>query len=421
MANVADVSASPPTLRSGSLPELIDRETRRRLRRKVYVWASVTLLVAAVIGAFFALRPKPLPFAARFRQESVTQGDLVREVQATGRIEALVTVAVGAEISGRIAYVDVDYNQRVTQGQVMARFDRAALQAQLAQARAATATAQMLLAQAKTEQSQVARTLERVSRLYREHAASDADYESAQASDRLAQQRVDASEAQLAAQRATLALAQANLEHTTIRSPIDGIVITRNIDPGQTVASVLQSPTLFSVAADLRKMRVIANVDEADIGEVKVQQRATFTVNAYPERIFQGEVVEVRNSPVVVQDVVTYGAVVEADNLDLALKPGMTASVRIRAGSVNHVLRVPQAALRFSPPEQLVPPQGRDPGPAVWRIDGEGLRRIPVRPGLSDGEQTAVAAEDLRPNDRVVVDLTAGGKAAYDSAKSNAP
>ena len=421
MANVADVSASPPTLRSGSLPELIDRETRRRLRRKVYVWASVTLLVAAVIGAFFALRPKPLPFAARFRQESVTQGDLVREVQATGRIEALVTVAVGAEISGRIAYVDVDYNQRVTQGQVMARFDRAALQAQLAQARAATATAQMLLAQAKTEQSQVARTLERVSRLYREHAASDADYESAQASDRLAQQRVDASEAQLAAQRATLALAQANLEHTTIRSPIDGIVITRNIDPGQTVASVLQSPTLFSVAADLRKMRVIANVDEADIGEVKVQQRATFTVNAYPERIFQGEVVEVRNSPVVVQDVVTYGAVVEADNLDLALKPGMTASVRIRAGSVNDVLRVPQAALRFSPPEQLVPPQGRDPGPAVWRIDGEGLRRIPVRPGLSDGEQTAVIAEDLRPNDRVVVDLTAGGKAAYDSAKSNAP
>lgn len=421
MANVADVSASPPTLRSGSLPELIDRETRRRLRRKVYVWASVTLLVAAVIGAFFALRPKPLPFAARFRQESVTQGDLVREVQATGRIEALVTVAVGAEISGRIAYVDVDYNQRVTQGQVMARFDRAALQAQLAQARAATATAQMLLAQAKTEQSQVARTLERVSRLYREHAASDADYESAQASDRLAQQRVDASEAQLAAQRATLALAQANLEHTTIRSPIDGIVITRNIDPGQTVASVLQSPTLFSVAADLRKMRVIANVDEADIGEVKVQQRATFTVNAYPERIFQGEVVEVRNSPVVVQDVVTYGAVVEADNLDLALKPGMTASVRMRAGSVNDVLRVPQAALRFSPPEQLVPPQGRDPGPAVWRIDGEGLRRIPVRPGLSDGEQTAVIAEDLRPNDRVVVDLTAGGKAAYDSAKSNAP
>ena len=421
MANVADVSASPPTLRSGSLPELIDRETRRRLRRKVYVWASVTLLVAAVIGAFFALRPKPLPFAARFRQESVTQGDLVREVQATGRIEALVTVAVGAEISGRIAYVDVDYNQRVTQGQVMARFDRAALQAQLAQARAATATAQMLLAQAKTEQSQVARTLERVSRLYREHAASDADYESAQASDRLAQQRVDASEAQLAAQRATLALAQANLEHTTIRSPIDGIVITRNIDPGQTVASVLQSPTLFSVAADLRKMRVIANVDEADIGEVKVQQRATFTVNAYPERIFQGEVVEVRNSPVVVQDVVTYGAVVEADNLDLALKPGMTASVRMRAGSVNDVLRVPQAALRFSPPEQLVPPQGRDPGPAVWRIDGGGLRRIPVRPGLSDGEQTAVIAEDLRPNDRVVVDLTAGGKAAYDSAKSNAP
>jgi HlyD family secretion protein len=274
------------------------------------------------------------------------------------------------------------------------------------------AAAEMALAQVKTDQGQVARTAERVSKLYAQRAISDAEQEAAQANAKLAAQRVDAAQAQWSAQRANLALAHNNLEHSTIRSPIDGIVISRNIDPGQTVAAVLQSPTLFSVAADLRKVRVVANVDEADIGEVAVAQRATFSVNAYPERAFEGKVVEVRNAAVIVQDVVTYGAVIEADNLDLALKPGMTASVRIRTGTELASLRVPNAALRFTPPEVLGVPASA--GKAVFVVAGEQLRRVPVTAGLSDSEQTAVQAEGLSVHDKVVVDLTSAGRTFYE-------
>lgn len=406
--------ASNVPLRRETLPALIDRETHRRTRRRIYAWASVVAAGSLAVAAYVALRPKPLPFAERFRQEAVTKGAVVRDVQATGRLEALVTVAVGAEISGRIADVDADYNQVVKQGQVLARFDRAALQAQLAQASAGAAAAEMLLAQSRTDQAQAKRTLERVTRLHSGNALSDADLESAQGAAELATQRMDAAQAQLAAQRANLALAQTNLEHTTIRSPIDGVVITRNIDPGQTVSSMLQSPTLFTVAADLRRMRVIAAVDEADIGAVRAGQHASFTVNAYPDRVFGGNVVEVRNSPVVVQDVVTYGAVIEADNLDLALKPGMTASARIRTGSVDEALRVPDTALHFAPPAELE--LATDASAGLWVVDGPRLRRVTVAPGLSDGELTVVESTDLRPGDRVVVDLTVGGRAAYDHA-----
>ena len=409
---MASASATSPAVPRSSLPALIAREEQRRARRKLQLWLYAGLLLLAAAGAYAWLRPRPTPFAALFRQEAVTHGDVLREVQATGRIEALVTVSVGAEISGRIAYVDADYNQRVQQGQVLARFDRAGLEAQLKQASAAVAAAQMALAQARTDQAQVARTQERVARLYAQHAVSEAEHDSAEASAKLAAQRVDAAEAQWSAQRANLALAHNNLEHGTVRSPIDGIIITRNIDPGQTVASMLQSPTLFSVAADLRKVRVIANVDEADIGEVAQDQRASFSVNAYPERVFEGKVVEVRNSPLIVQDVVTYGAVIEADNLDLALKPGMTASVRIRTGTEPNTLRVPNAALRFIPPEQLG--MSATQGKAVYLVDGEHLRRVPVSAGLSDSEVTAVSAQGLTTHDRVVVDLTTAGRSRYE-------
>jgi HlyD family secretion protein len=323
---------------------------------------------------------------------------------------------VGAEISGRISQVEADFNQRVTQGQVLARFDRDGLQAQLAQARAAAAAAEMALAQAQTDQQQLARTLGRVERLHGQSAVSEADLESSQASARLAAQRVEAAQAQLRAQRANLALAETNLDHSVIRAPIDGIVITRNIDPGQTVAAMLQSPTLFTVAADLRKVRVIAAIDEADIGEVTVGQRATFTVTAYPDRVFEGAVVEVRNSPVITQDVVTYGAVIEADNLDLALKPGMTASVRVRTGYIASTLRVPSAALRFRPPQRLEQQVGpATPGEAVWLVDGERLRRVALKTGISDGELTAVTTDELTPATRLVVDLTAAGRALYEA------
>jgi HlyD family secretion protein len=406
MSSLTSEVAAPVARRS--LADIVDREARRQTRRRVFGIVAAVLAALLATALYLVLRPKPLPFAARFRLAAVSTGPIVREVRATGRVEALVTVQVGAEISGRIASVEVNYNQRVQEGQVLARFDRAALEAQLAQAKAGLAAAVMALEQAKTEAARAETNLMRTTRLFAEHALSDADRDTATSNARLAQQRVQAAESQVAAQRATHALARTNLDHALIRSPIDGIVISRNIDPGQTVASVLQSPTLFTVAADLRRMRVVAAVDEADIGDVREHQRASFTVNAYPERVFEGDVVEVRNSPVVIQDVVTYGTVIEADNLDFALKPGMTVSARIRTAEVASAARVPNGALHFTPPEHAVPN-----GSGAWTLDGTQLRYVPLRLGISDGELTEVLAGDLPAGTRVVVELTPEGRTAY--------
>jgi HlyD family secretion protein len=239
---------------------------------------------------------------------------------------------------------------------------------------------------------------------------ADADRDAALSTARLARQALTAAEAQLAASQATDAVARTNLDHTVIRAPIDGIVITRNIDPGQTVASALQTPVLFTVAADLRRMQVVAAVDEADVGEVIVGQSATFTVSAYVDRVFHGVVTQVRNSPVIVQDVVTYGTVIEVDNADLALKPGMTASAHIRIAATPHALRVPNAALLFTPPGHAAVTTA-----GVWEIAGQTLRRVSVHPGISDGEFTAVAAGDLAGGASVVVGLTPQGRAAFGS------
>ena len=400
-----------PPWRQRTLEEIIDREASRKRRRRMLGWGLLAVAAAVAFGAWLILRPRPAPLAARFRFEPVSHGNVVREVRATGHVEAVTTVQVGAEISGKIASVEVDYNARVTAGQVLARFDRESLLAQLAQAQATLAASRAAVAQASTDRDRTARDLVRVERLYGDKVLSDSDHDNAVAAARLNDERVNSAQAQLAAQQAAYSVARTNLDHSIIRAPIDGVVITRNVDPGQTVASALQTPILFQVAADLRKMRVVAAVDEADIGEVAVGQRAVFTVNAYPERLFEGRVTEVRNSPVVVQDVVTYGTVIEVDNLDLALKPGMTASARVRTASAVDVTRVPAAALRFTPPGSSASAPGE---PGVWVLEpSDGLRRIPVVPGVSDGELTAVAPGPVAPGRTVVTELTPEGRKAY--------
>ncbi|CAN5923916.1 efflux RND transporter periplasmic adaptor subunit [soil metagenome] len=390
------------------LADLVAREKRRTHRRRLYAWLALGALPIVAVALWFLLRPRPVPLIARYRSQPVSQGDVLREVRATGHVEAVTTVQIGAEISGRIATVEVDYNARVTQGQVLARFDRAALAAQLAQAEAMLASSRAALEQAKTDRDRLAADLDRVTRLHERKVVPDADQENATSAARIAKQRVSAAEAQVAAQQALFTVSKTSLDHAVIRAPIDGIVITRNVDPGQTVASMLQTPVLFTVAADLRKMRVIAAVDEADIGEVAVGQKATFTVTAYPERVFEGVVTEVRSSPVVVQDVVTYGTILEVENLELALKPGMTASARIRAATATNVQRVPAAALRFAPPGEK---NGDKPG--VWVLEGTVLRRIEVRPGISDGELVAIAPGALDDRRMVLTELTPEGRKAY--------
>ena len=395
-----------------TLAGLIQAERQRKRRHGLIAVLVLVLVSVLAVVAWRSLRPQPVPIPARVRTLAASTGDVVREVRATGQLEAVTTVQVGAEISGRIESVLVDYNDRVKAGQVLARFDRASLEAQRTQIRATLEAARAALEQAKTDRDRLARDKQRVDQLYATRSLSDADRDNAASAARLAEQRVTAAEAQLAAQQAAFSVAKTNLDHTVIRAPIDGVVITRNVDPGQTVASMLQTPTLFTVAADLRKMHVVAAVDEADIGEVAPGQAATFTVTAYLSRTFEGTVTMVRSSPQVIQDVVTYGTEVEVDNGDLALKPGMTASVKIKTAGVKDALRVPAAAFQFVPP--LTPAGEKASGsPGVWILRGESLRRVAVRPGVSDGELTAVTSDELHPGDAVAYELTPEGRKAY--------
>lgn len=401
-------SPATPSKTKPSLPELIERESQRKLRRRLLFAALFATIVALIFAGWVLLRPKPAPLSARFRTAAVTEGDVVREVHATGHLEALTTVQVGAEISGRIASVEVDYNDQVKAGQVLARFDRASLEAQVAQMQAGLAASRAALEQAKTDRDRVARDKERIDRLFASRSVSEAERDTMSASARLMGQRVSAAEAQLAAQQASFSVAKTNLEHAVIRAPIDGVIITRNVDPGQTVASMMMTPVLFTVAADLRKMHVIAAVDEADIGELADRQRATFTVNAYPGRTFEGVVTEVRSSPQIVQDVVTYGTEVEVDNADLALKPGMTATVRIQTAVAKNALRVPASAFRFTPP-------GETPSvePGLWVLSHSAMRHVNVRPGISDGETTAIERGPVSAGEQVMYELTPVGRSAY--------
>jgi HlyD family secretion protein len=391
-----------------SLSDLVARENRRRRHWRLIWWAASLAVPVVAVLVWLVVRPRPVPLAARFRTAIVTQGDVLREVRATGHVEAVTTVQVGAEISGRIVSVEADYNDHVRAGQILARFDRVSLEAQLAESDATVAAARAALEQAKTDRDRTARDAIRVAQLFASRSLSESDRDNAVAAARLDEQRVTAAQAQLAAQQAAYGVARTALDHAVIHSPIDGVVITRSIDPGQTVASMLQTPVLFTVAADLRKMRVIAAIDEADIGELARQQAAFFGVNAYPDRVFEGVVTEVRNSPIVVQDVVTYEAVVAVDNADLLLKPGMTASVRIRTATAKNVLRVASSALRFTPPGYT--PEDK---PGVWLRDGAELRRVAVRPGVSDGEISEVAPGVLEPGQSVLSELTPEGRSAY--------
>jgi len=391
-----------------SLREVIATE-KKRTSRKRWVTLAVGLALPGVIaGGAYVMRPKPLPVAALYRTAQVTEGDVVRQIQATGRLEAVVTVEVGAEISGRVAAVEADFNAPVKAGQVLARFDRAALGAQLAQVEATLLSSRALLEQAKTERDRTALDLQRTEKLYAAHSVSNLERDNARAAAQLMSQRVAAAEAQVAASRASYQIAATNLEHTVIRSPIDGVVIARNVDPGQTVASAFQTPVLFRIAADLRKMHAIAAIDEADVGEVAEGQQAELTVNAYPGRTFVGSVTQVRSAGQVVADVVTFGAEVEIDNTDFALKPGMTASVRIRTAAARNVQRVPELSLRFTPPGSPVANV-----PTVWELTDGRLRAVVLVPGISDGELTEVARGALPTGAAVVTELSPEGKKHY--------
>jgi HlyD family secretion protein len=372
--------------------------------------AAVAVLAAAGIAAYFHFGKAPQE--SQYRTAKVERGEILDSITATGTINAVTTVSVGSQISGTIQQIFVDYNSRVRKGQVIAQIDPRLLESVLVQSRASLENAKATLEKAQVAIIDTERTYRRNTELVKDGFVAQSDVDSSQAAyDQALAQRKSA-EAALRQAEGALQVAQTNLEYATIRSPVDGIVISRNVDVGQTVASSFQTPTLFSIAQDLTKMQIDTNVDESDIGRANPGQAATFTVDAYPEKKFAGKVEQVRNAPIVTQNVVTYNVVVRVDNRDLLLKPGMTANVTIQVRKYEDALKIPNAALRFRPSDTpkeagAAGDKGKGKPPAGQQVhilgkDGKPAA-VPVKTGVSDGTFTLVVEGDLEEGDTLIV------------------
>jgi len=386
--------------------------------RRPWVWLGALALVIAAVVAWRVLRPAAKP---TYETATVDRGRISAKVTASGTLSALVTVQVGSQVSGRIQALYVDFNSPVDKGQVLAKLDPQLFQAALDQARANFAASQGNLTKAQVQAVDARRQLERTRALAERKLVAQADLDTGQATADAAAAGVEAARGTVEQARAALQQAQVNLAYTTIASPIRGVVLSRNVDVGQTVAASLQAPTLFVLAEDLRKMQVDTSVAEADVGRITEGMEAGFTVDAYPNERFTGRVRQVRNAPQTVQNVVTYDAVIDVDNPELRLKPGMTANVTFVYAEKADVLRVPNAALRFRPaPEPGARAEGRPTGasPASATGDQEGravyvLRagepvRVPLRTGVSDGTRTEIVSGELAVGDTVITDARTG-------------
>ena len=336
------------------------------------------LFYATAVACMAACSPK-MP-EMTFETEEVKKAEILTSVTATGTIEPVTKVEVGTQVSGIIDRLYVDYNSEVKKGQLIAELDRTNLIARLQ-------SAQAQLTSAKSEYEYQKLNLSRMQKLYEKQFISDDEYESARL-------QFDKAEASYKAQQLSVNEAQTNLGYAYIYSPIDGVILSREVEEGQTVAAAMTTPTLFTIAQDLTDMRVIADVDEADIGGVKMGQRVTFTVDAFPNDEFSGVVTQVRQSATTTSNVVTYEVVISAPNPELKLMPGLTANVVIYTLELHDVLAVSAKALRYMPKEmligkdyQIVDCEGRS---KVWVMEGKTLRAIPVKVGTSNGVMTEI-------------------------------
>ena len=413
------------------------------MKKKTAVWLLV--VVAAGVGLFFLIGSRGKP-EAKYRTAVVDKGNVTQTVTATGALSAVITVQVGSQVSGIIAALHADFNSKVKKGDPLTELDPTPFQAQVEQQRAAVTKARVDTANAEI-------TFNRQKRLLNDGLAAQSDYDAAKAA-------YDSASAQVEQAKASLSQAETNLKYTKITSPIDGIVVARQYDVGQTVAASFQAPTLFTIAQDLTKMQVSADVSESDIGQVKVGEPVRFSVDAYPERQFRGTVSQIRLNATVNQNVVTYPVIVEVANPDLMLRPTMTANVTIDVATAQDVLRIPNAALRWKPEGATVPApsspeeraaktgqggsgtgamarqfgqtggasggggsNGARPGggrggarpTTVYEPQGPKSEPKPVaiRTGITDGRYTQIVSGDVKLGDPVIVGLA--------TAKANAP
>lgn len=384
-----------------------------RSHRRLYLSGGILLLSLAIAGtAWWWLAARGA--AIHYTTTPATEGKVARTVTATGTINPVLTIIVGTYVSGIIESLQCDYNTQVKKGQICAKIDPRPYQAVVDQDKAnlAVARAQLEKDQATLEYTKA--NSGRTALLAKEDSIAKDTADQSMSAYHQGQAQVLLDQATIQQWQAQLAGAQVNLDYTDIISPVDGTVVSRNVTQGQTVAASLQTPTLFLIATDLTKMEVDTNVSESDIGTVKEKNPANFTVEAYPARIFEGSVVQVRQAPQTLQNVVTFDVVVGVANTDLALLPGMTATTRIITAERDNVLRVPDQALRYLPADApAVAPAPTANGTArqgqVWVMADDKPTRVAVTLGLDDDSFTEVTGGDLKPGDQVIVSDQRGG------------
>ena len=387
----------------------MNKEDPSRLRtifgNRRFRLAAIIAVATAVLGIVLFLVLRGGNNGVSYRTDPVTLGDVQKTITATGTVNPVTTVQVGTQVSGTIKQLFADFNSRVRKGQLIAQIDPAFYETQMAQAQANADRADAALRDAD-------RILNQNKTLYARNLVAKNDYDAAVTG-------YDSAKAQVAQAKAALQTAATNLSYTKIYSPVEGIVISRNVDVGQTVAASFQTPTLFTIAQDLTKMQINTNVAESDIGVVKVGQNVEFTVDAYPDFTFKGKVWQKRQAPITVQNVVTYDVVIQVNNSDLRLMPGMTANVSIIIETQHNVLRITNAALRFRMTDRPAvggagagakPGAGEKKGPSVWVLEQGKPKRVAITPGISDGIYTEIEAGDLKEGQLVIVESLKKGK-----------
>ncbi|MDH5767940.1 MAG: efflux RND transporter periplasmic adaptor subunit [Nitrospirota bacterium] len=369
------------------------------MKKKILIGIVIVIILGITAFVIFSNKGSEI----KFKTEKVERGDIQATVTATGTVNAVTTVLVGTQVSGTIKQIYVDFNSPVKQGQLIAQIDPATFQAQVDQAKANFLSAKANLEKAEASLLDTKRTMERNRELFSKNLIARSDLDTSETNYDAAKAQVSAAKAQIAQTEAALKFAETNLAYTRILSPVHGIVVSRNVDVGQTVAASFQTPTLFNIAQDLTKMQIDTNVAEADVGKVKEGQDVEFSVDAYPDHTFNGRVSQVRNAPITVQNVVTYDVVIYVDNPEFKLKPGMTANVSIIISSKKDVLKIPNATLRFKPSE-TVKGKAQQEGPRVWILENKKAKRVKVTTGISDGSYTELVSGEIVEGQEIIVE-----------------
>ena len=421
-------------------------------KRIVIITIILIVIGGAVLGVTVFSRSKNR--GVKYKTETASKGDIEALVVTTGTLNPVTIVEVGSQVSGKIEELYVDFNSTVKEGEIIAKIDQSSFLTRVEQDKANNYSAIATLEKAKVTLENNKKKYDRALELFEKSLISYEEKESVETQYLSAKADLQSAEARLEEAKSQLDSSKVDLAHTIIKSPIDGIVINREVSVGQTVAASFQAPVLFQIADDLSKMQVECSVDEADIGKVKEDQKVSFTVDAFPEESFTGVVTRVRYSPEIIQNVVTYKTIVEVKNPDLMLRPGMTATVSIVVGEARNALRVPNAALRFTPPlspeemsrlfEDISKGRERDGSrnsgadgqtsgsqspypedqlpvlmtadmPLVWVIDENGyLRPIMIKTGVSDNSYTEVVWGNLKEGQKVITGLESGSGSSQD-------